>query len=141
MAVARHLDVDEAYLCPQVPTAPTTQSASVAELLKLHPSRSAVPHDLWHQLITGTREALDVLVYAGTFLFEQHDLVGTIRDRAEQGVRVRILLGDETAARGALDSRGSCSFDVEVVFSREADEVRTATMTATMALKRLAPAD
>ena len=97
MAVARRLDVDEAYLWPQVLTAPTTQSASVAELLELHPSRSAVPHDLWHQLITGTREALDVLVYAGTFLFEQHDLVGTIRDRAEQGVRVRILLGDETA--------------------------------------------
>lgn len=51
------------------------------------------------------------------------------------------LVGDETSARGALDSRGSCSFDIEVVFSREADDVRTATMTATMALKRLAPSD
>ncbi len=51
------------------------------------------------------------------------------------------LIGDETAARGSLDSRGSCSFDIEVVFSREADEVRTATMTATMALKRLPVAD
>ncbi len=97
MAVARRLDVDEAYLWPQVLTALATQSASVAELLELHPSRSAVPHDLWRQLIAGVREAMDVLVYAGTFLFEEHDLVGTIRDKAAEGVRVRILLGDETA--------------------------------------------
>ena len=97
MAVARLLDVDEVYLWPQVLAALATQSASVAELLQLHPSRSAVPHDLWRQLVTGTREAMDVLVYAGTFLFEQHDLVSTIRDKAGDGVRVRILLGDETA--------------------------------------------
>lgn len=97
MVVARQLDVDEAYLWPEVLTAPATQSASVAELLQLHPSRSAVPADLWSQLISSTREAMDVLVYAGTFLFEQHDLTAAIRDRAAHGVRVRILLGDETA--------------------------------------------
>ncbi len=46
------------------------------------------------------------------------------------------LIGDEQSARDRLESRGSCLFDIEVVFSREADDVRTATMTATMALKR-----
>ena len=75
LAVAHRLDVDEVYLWPDVLTAPATQSASAAELLELHPSRSAVPADLWRQLIVSTREALDVLVYAGTFLFEQHDLI------------------------------------------------------------------
>lgn len=47
------------------------------------------------------------------------------------------LIGDEKSARDRLASNGSCSFDIEVIFSREADDVRTATMTATMALKRL----
>ncbi len=96
MAVARRLDVDEGYLWPELLTTPATQSASMAELLQLHPARSAVPTDLWRQLITSAREAMDLLVYAGTFLFEQHDLTAAIRDRAAQGVRVRILLGDET---------------------------------------------
>jgi acyl-coenzyme A thioesterase PaaI-like protein len=47
------------------------------------------------------------------------------------------LVDDETAARAALEQRGSCSFDVEVLFHREADGVQTATMSARMALKRL----
>ncbi len=47
------------------------------------------------------------------------------------------LIGDEQGARAALDSRGSCSFDIEITFVRETDDVRTATMTATMALKRM----
>ncbi len=47
------------------------------------------------------------------------------------------LVSDEKSARDRLAMNGSCSFDIEVIFSREADDVRTATMTATMALKRL----
>ncbi|MEO6206296.1 MAG: DUF4442 domain-containing protein [Mycobacteriales bacterium] len=47
------------------------------------------------------------------------------------------LVGDEQSARARLAEHGSCSFDIEVSFSSEADAVRTATMTATMALKRL----
>jgi acyl-coenzyme A thioesterase PaaI-like protein len=46
------------------------------------------------------------------------------------------LTGDEVAARGALGDRGTAVFGVEVVFTRESDGVRTAGMTAQMALKR-----
>jgi hypothetical protein len=95
LAVARALNVDDAYVWPQVLDEPSTRSASVAELLELHPSRSAVPHDTWHQLVANTHEAMDVLVYAGTFLFDQLDLPSTIREKARQGVRFRFLLGDE----------------------------------------------
>jgi hypothetical protein len=98
VSVAKALSVDEAYLWPAVLTAPATQSASVAELLELHPSRAAVPHDVWSQLIANTSEALDVLTYAGTFLFEQHNIVEVLRDKAATGVRCRFLIGDETAA-------------------------------------------
>jgi transcriptional regulator with XRE-family HTH domain len=96
--VAKVLNVDETYIWPEILTAPATQSASVAELIELHPSRSSVPHDMWRRLITGTREALDILVYAGTFLFEQHDIATAIRSKAAEGVRVRFLIGDETSA-------------------------------------------
>lgn len=96
-AVADRLGMDETFLWPEVLSDPKTQAASVAELLELHPSRSAVPPDVWRRLIDGTREAMDVLVYAGTFLFEQYDLSVTIREKAAQGVRFRFLLGDETA--------------------------------------------
>jgi acyl-coenzyme A thioesterase PaaI-like protein len=47
------------------------------------------------------------------------------------------LVDDEAGARAALEARGSCSFDVEVLFRRESDDVHTAVMTARMALKRL----
>lgn len=98
VSVAKELDVDEAYIWPAVLTAPATQSASVAELLELHPSRSAVPHDVWSQLIAGTSEALDVLTYAGTFLFEQHNIMDVIQGKSAVGVRCRFLIGDERSA-------------------------------------------
>lgn len=97
VAVAKMLAVDEAYLWPEVLTSQATQSASVAELLELHPSRAAVPHDVWRQLIDSTHEALDVLTYAGTFLFEQHDICSVLREKSAQGVRCRFLIGDETS--------------------------------------------
>jgi transcriptional regulator with XRE-family HTH domain len=97
-AVADALGVDETYIWPEVLTAPATQAASIAELLELHPSRAAVPHDTWRQLIAGTREALDVLTYAGTFLFEQHNIVDVLREKSAAGVRCRFLIGDEQSA-------------------------------------------
>lgn len=96
--VARVLSVAEEYVWPALLTEPATRSASVAELLELHPSRSSVPHSTWQQLFMNTREAMDILVYAGTFLFEQLDIVTTIRAKANEGVRVRMLMGDETSA-------------------------------------------
>jgi DNA-binding transcriptional regulator YdaS (Cro superfamily) len=109
VAVARALSVAEAYLWPAIVNEQVTQSASVAELLQLHPSRSGVPHDVWRQLIAGTREALDVLTYAGTFLFEQHDLVDVIREKSAASVRCRIVVGDERsdAVRQRAEEEGT----------------------------------
>lgn len=76
--------MDEAYIWPEILSAPATQSASVTELLELQPSRAAVPHAVWSQLIAGAREALDVLTYAGTFLFEQHNFVDVLRESPPQ---------------------------------------------------------
>ena len=97
-AVASALGVDEAYVWPELLTAPATQSASVAELLAMHPTRASIPQETWAQLMNGAREAIDVLVYAGSFLFEQYDFLDTIRRKAVDGVRVRVLVGNETSA-------------------------------------------
>jgi acyl-coenzyme A thioesterase PaaI-like protein len=45
------------------------------------------------------------------------------------------LVDDEAGARASLAERGVATFDIEVVFTRETDDVQTAVMTARMALK------
>jgi acyl-coenzyme A thioesterase PaaI-like protein len=47
------------------------------------------------------------------------------------------LVDDEVAARAALAERGVATFDIEVLFRRETDDVQTAVMTARMALKHV----
>jgi acyl-coenzyme A thioesterase PaaI-like protein len=47
------------------------------------------------------------------------------------------LLDDEAAARASLAERGVASFDIDVLFRRETDDVQTAVMTARMALKQV----
>lgn len=95
LAVARELAVDEAYVWPAVLQEKVTQSASVAELLEIHPSRASIPSETWQQLFRGARVALDILVYSGTFLFEQHDICHLLKEKAGEGVRCRMLIGDE----------------------------------------------
>jgi hypothetical protein len=97
LAVARRLGVDEAYLWPELLADPQTVSASAAELLQAYPSRGSVPQDCWRQLFDHADEAIDVLFFAGTHMFEQYDLVGTIARKASAGVRCRVLVGDETS--------------------------------------------
>jgi acyl-coenzyme A thioesterase PaaI-like protein len=45
------------------------------------------------------------------------------------------LVDDEASARASLADRGVATFDVEILFRREADDLQTAVMTARMALK------
>lgn len=97
VAVAGALEVDEAYLWPEILGQQVTQSASVAELLELHPTRASVPHDTWQQLYGSAREAMDILTYAGSFLFEQHEITEVLRTKSREGVRCRFLIGDETS--------------------------------------------
>jgi hypothetical protein len=92
-AAAKLLGVDEMYLWPAVANDPRTVSSGRAELVEFFPSRSAVPADLWRTLIDSARECIDILVFAGLFLPEHTD-VSVLAERARQGCRVRILLGE-----------------------------------------------
>jgi len=103
-AVARLLGVDEAYLWPSTAQDSLTVSAGRAELVEFYPSRSAVPVDMWRSLVVQAKESIDILVYAGLFFPEITDM-GTLADRARQGCRVRLLLGDPAGAAVALRGR------------------------------------
>lgn len=47
---------------------------------------------------------MDVLVYSGQFLVEQHNMLPLVRQKAPKGTRFRFLVGDETSA--AVIQRG-----------------------------------
>lgn len=103
MAAAVKLGRSDGYLWPSTYDDQTSQSATEAELIKLYPSRGAVPVQLWLDLVTGAKESIDILVYAGSFL---HDSIPgfaeALEERARSGVRVRVLLGDPDCHAVAL---------------------------------------
>ena len=61
----------------------------------VYATRSQVPVSLWQQHFADAHRAVDILVFAATFLFDTVDeFVDTLADAAERGVAVRVLIGD-----------------------------------------------
>lgn len=110
-ATAQVLGSDEVYLWPSLIEDPQTRSASLAEFVTLYPHRGLVPADLWNRLIDEAQSRIDVLVYAGLFLVDNHpDLAAALRSKGERGMRGRFLFGDpdsaEVRARGEEEGIG-----------------------------------
>jgi transcriptional regulator with XRE-family HTH domain len=103
-AVASYLDAEETYLWPEALTRDQVAAASESEIVTLYPHRWAVPRDVWGRLFTSASEEIGVLVYSGLFLADDAGMVRMFGEKADAGVRVRILLGDpdcaEVAQRG-----------------------------------------
>jgi hypothetical protein len=72
------------------------------EILATYTHRGAVPRELWRQLFSSGQSEIGILVYAGLFLAEDIDLVRIMRHRADEGVNIRILLGDPDSEQVAL---------------------------------------
>lgn len=90
--VAARLGEDESYLWPETAN---HDALAGAELIATYPRRSAVPRNLWVDLLRQTQRNVDLLAYAGLFLTEEHpEWIPLLRAKAEAGVRVRLLLGD-----------------------------------------------
>ncbi|MBO0610694.1 helix-turn-helix domain-containing protein [Myceligenerans salitolerans] len=75
------------------------------EVIALYPHRAASPTDLWLRLLNNTTAEIGLLGHAILFLPEQNpSSIEIMRRKAQDGTRVRILLGDpdspETALRG-----------------------------------------
>ncbi|MGH3313072.1 MAG: XRE family transcriptional regulator [Streptomyces sp.] len=101
--VAAILREDESYLWPD-----NTNTASLAgaELVSTYPRRGDVPRRLWTELLRAAERDIDVLAYAGLFLTEEHtDWLPTLAAKAEQGARVRLLIGDPEGSQLAARDR------------------------------------
>jgi len=106
-AAATRLGVDEAYLWPDALTRDQVSSAAESEIVTIYPHRWSVPSDLWRNVFDSAKTEIGVLVYSGLFVSEDAGIQRVFREKAEAGVRVRVLLGDP---------------DSDVVAQRNADE-------------------
>ncbi len=97
-AVAAHLGVDEAYIWPESLTPGQIASASESEIVNIYPHRWAVPSEMWRHIFDAAETDIGVLVYSGLFLSEDTGIHRIFRAKANEGVRIRILLGDADSA-------------------------------------------
>lgn len=95
--VAVVLREEESYLWPE---AVDRASLTGAELISTYPRRTDVPRDLWTALLRSADRNVDVLAFAGLFLTEEHpEWIPLLKAKAEDGVRIRILIGDPDGAQ------------------------------------------
>jgi transcriptional regulator with XRE-family HTH domain len=102
--VAELLSIDELHLWPDLAGDLRASPPSDTEVVTVFPTRSAVPHSLWIDLINSVSVEMDVLVFSGTFLVEQYNLLPILRNKSSEGVRFRLMVGDETSS--AVIQRG-----------------------------------
>lgn len=104
-AVAAHLGVDEAYLWPDALTSEQIASAADSEIVNVYAHRWVMPMEVWREFFAKAEEGIGILVYSGMFLAEDAGVQRILRDKAEAGVGIRVLLGDpdseQVAQRGA----------------------------------------
>jgi transcriptional regulator with XRE-family HTH domain len=92
LATANALGCEEAYLWPDVAD---RHAATQEEFICLYPHRGSVPAELWSSLARGANDSIDILVYAGLFLWDGWpDLPDLLAGKAADGTRVRLLFGD-----------------------------------------------
>ncbi|MGA5758089.1 helix-turn-helix transcriptional regulator [Nonomuraea bangladeshensis] len=107
-AVADLLNVDEADLWPEAVPRPQALADGIHAV---YPHRWVIPQATWRTHFNSAIEQIDILAYSALFLAEDHAIQRILVERAETGVRVRILLGDpagpEVAARGVDEGIGA----------------------------------
>ncbi|MCF4122025.1 helix-turn-helix domain-containing protein [Antribacter sp. KLBMP9083] len=74
-----------------------------SEIVALYPHRATSPPDLWLRLLKGAASEIALLGHAILFIPEQNpSSVDIMRRKAQDGARVRILLGDPDSPEAAL---------------------------------------
>lgn len=96
-AVATLLGVEESYLWPNALPRNQVVTASESEIIRVYPHRWAVPREVWAQHFAAAEKSIDILTMAGLFIAEDSGAVRQFRQKAEDGVRVRLLISDPDA--------------------------------------------
>lgn len=90
---AKLLDVPVAWLWPALDSGSADEA--VSEVVAFYPHRAETPKQLWLNLLTSARKQIDLFANASLFLPEDNpESIDLIRHKAENGVKVRIILGD-----------------------------------------------
>lgn len=98
LAAARILGKDDVYLWPATETDERNRTASQAELVQIYPNRGSIPISTWTALLDATRESIDILAFAASFLHDTlPDFDSQLASKARQGVQIRLLFGDPTS--------------------------------------------
>ena len=104
-SIAHALGQDETYFWPSLLSTRQSRDATESELVQIWPTRNAVPGEVWRSLLRQATKQVDILMYAGSFLFEAYDLVDTIRTKSADGTDFRVLIGDGRSEAVAIRSR------------------------------------
>ncbi|MEU8891444.1 XRE family transcriptional regulator [Streptomyces sp. NPDC048442] len=97
--VACRLGTEEANLWPQR----AGDNSLGPELVAAYPNRASVPRELWLSLLLDATRQIDVLVFSGTFFAQTNPSIARmLRERAQDGVRVRLCFGDPDGQAIAL---------------------------------------
>ena len=103
--MAQALGVEESALWPQIAEA-RAKAVVGSEVLGVYPYRGAVPAGYWYELLASAQQHVDILVYAGLFLSDgRADLPALFESKADEGVAIRMLLGDPRS--DAVGRRGA----------------------------------
>ncbi|WP_371780285.1 helix-turn-helix domain-containing protein [Streptosporangium subroseum] len=98
---AKLLDVSPVWLWPDIEISRETSSQS--EQVSLYPHRADAPRHLWMDLLSGASKDIWLFANASLFLPEENpDSIALIRNKAESGVTIRILMGDPDSPEMAL---------------------------------------
>jgi phosphatidylserine/phosphatidylglycerophosphate/cardiolipin synthase-like enzyme len=89
-ALADLLKLDEADLWPEL----RTGTLRPGELLAVYPHRASIKRETWRNLFASARHEIAILDRSSLFLAEDPEILRIFAERANDGVRVRIALGD-----------------------------------------------
>jgi len=91
------LGESERYLWPDTLAPERAAVADESEVVRIYPHRNDIPREVWDRLLDHANARIDVLVYVGMFLTESPVFVPSLRAKAEEGARIRLLFGDPTS--------------------------------------------
>jgi transcriptional regulator with XRE-family HTH domain len=97
-AIAALVREAENYLWPDAVTPERKAEIGGSEIVQVYPHRHSVPPDLWSRMLDQAEDHIEVLVYVGMFLTEDPTLIKRLCQKAEDGTKIRMLLGDPASS-------------------------------------------
>ncbi|ASU61160.1 XRE family transcriptional regulator [Nocardiopsis dassonvillei] len=93
-ALADLLQTEEDALWPQESQGNEAHAPISEHVQRVYAHRWQVPREVWWDLFSSAEQEIGILVYSGLFIADDAGMLGLLRVRAQDGVNVRILLGD-----------------------------------------------